>query len=241
MSLIPEKLNLKESYDYVDKMFNGWFSKHYITLESVKTYTFNIALTKYFKNLTKFTSFQVLVGMLWMYYNYPIDWVCFHDDTISDKTLIYENNLYKLVCFLRILKISDTEIEKNIYIISKYFFESPEYLSRLFIDIQYGLDPSHLFNDNTIKKLIADRENDEMFKDDTKLISSLNKKLANKMQAKLVSFAKDQEKLENEKERNRKILEKQAMITEQRTLKRRQLTEESNKTAFLPYTGELMY
>lgn len=198
--MIPKDLDLKQTYSYVDKMFNNWFSSHYITFKPLTTLTFNIALTEYFPNLSEFNSDQVLLGMLWMYYNYPIDWLHFHDSTI-DRLPVYEINLQKLICFLEESGVSN--IEKNIYKISKLFFDSPEYLTRLPL-----MNRKINYFDEKITSYVDRRESDKLFRDDKKLISSLNKKLVVKMQDNMKKFQIVQQKLADEKERNRVILEK---------------------------------
>jgi len=239
MTFIPNK-SLKHTFKYVDTMFNNWFTRHGHTFSSV---------AGYFVDFSTFTSDQVLLGMMWMYYNYPIDWLLFNNQSGNyNQNDWYIINIYKLVCFVK--KSAKALNRQDIYKITKDFVPEDQragVIDPLFDSKEkFGIDwfvkrfPKHMFNDISIITLIKKRESRQLFGSDADLVAILNKKLVNAVKADLAEFSKTQQKLADETERNRKNQMKRDMMlaAAPKELPKMQKTEKKN---FLQYTGDYLY
>lgn len=106
MRLIPKKISLVEAYNHIDSMFLKWFSKIGITVEDV---------FDYYPNVITFDNDELLVGMLWIYYNYPIDWIATRLPNIPNRRQFRQVTLVRIVCFLRESGSEDAHIRRILH------------------------------------------------------------------------------------------------------------------------------
>lgn len=178
MTFLPEKMNLKQAYKYIDNMFQNWFSKSYITLDKV---------IYYFPNLVNFSGNEILYAMMWQYYNYPIDWLDFkYSGRLGDTVDIRLVNLYQLRCFLQAAGKSEEEIKKIVTTLLTGIFHPSNI--EIFLKDKGKLTmadfikryPASPFNDKRVLQLIKQRNTAKtMFQDDTELLVIMDTKVAN--------------------------------------------------------------
>lgn len=258
MVYIPNDKSLKHTFKYVDTMFGNWFSNHGYTFSQQPTgpKDFSMPFAGYFGNVASFTPDQVLTGMLLMYYNYPINWLGFNDANTQGSSLWYQMSLYKIICFLKKSKMPN--IKENVYKIAETILPLDQtldtFVAPLFditgkasIDIFVKAYPDHILSNKRIVHLIKEREKSKLFDTDKELVAMLNKVLLDKVKADIAIFAKDQQKLADEKDRNRKIQTKKAnqrdkLISKMLEKATDQVQQEKDQTKkFLKYTGDFLY
>lgn len=205
---IPEKLNLKQAYKYIDNMFQNWFSKSYVTLDKI---------IFYFPNITQFSSDEIMYGMMWMYYNYIIDWLDFkYVGRLGDTSEIRLLNLLQIKCFLKAAKKSDEEIRKIITTLTTGMNPRPDVLEALLtLDQKLTMTdfvkqyPSSPFNDKRVLQLIKQRNTTKtMFQDDTELLVIMDNKISTIINALRAKKEAVRQKLREETARKRSHLQR---------------------------------
>lgn len=88
---IPNKLSSKEAFSIVDEFYDGWFTSRNIGWNDVLTY---------FPGADNWDRATLFSGLLWMYYNYPIDFISAREDKIPGVKLYRQGNFHRVACFL---------------------------------------------------------------------------------------------------------------------------------------------
>lgn len=102
MVFISEKLTLKQSYDYINKMFDSWWINNDVSIDD---------LLAYCPNINTFTTDEILFLMIWLYYNFPIDWMVKHSQApVKEKRTTRKVNLLKVLCFMRKAGLDEEEV-----------------------------------------------------------------------------------------------------------------------------------
>lgn len=202
MTFIPQKLNLKQAYKYIDNMFGNWYSKSFVTLDKI---------IYYYPNIVNFSSDEILYGMLWMYYNYIIDWLDFkYVGKLGDTSEIRFINLFYLKCFLQQSKKTDDEIRKIITTLTTGTGLTSEWINELMTQNKKSMAdfvkfyPSSPFNDKRVLQLIKQRNTSKtMFQDDSELLAIMDNKVSTIIQMYRQRKEEARRKLREEAERKR--------------------------------------
>jgi hypothetical protein len=113
---ISDNTNLTQKFKQIDTFYDGWFTERKITLDDVKDY---------FPNISKWDKETFFTGMLWLYYNYPIDFLYKQNIKIPGVKMFRKGNLARVACFLKesnlssesqlniMKKITETTVGKN--------------------------------------------------------------------------------------------------------------------------------
>ena len=88
---IPNKLSSQEAFPIIDEFYDGWFTARKLSWNDVLTY---------FPGADDWDRATLFSGLLWMYYNYPIDFMAGRADKIPGAKLYRRLNFQKVACFL---------------------------------------------------------------------------------------------------------------------------------------------
>jgi len=88
---ISKRASSKEAFEKINNFYDGWFTSRGLTYNDV---------LDYFPNADDFDRDTLFSGMLWMYYNYPMDYLYKKNKNISGHTLYRRANLMRITCFL---------------------------------------------------------------------------------------------------------------------------------------------
>lgn len=199
--MIPNNITLDKAYENIDYMFSKWFSKRKITFNDVK---------QYYDNIETFKPIDLLAGMLWMYYNKPIDVLVNAFPRIKGQKQFKKANLTFVNCFLKEAKVVNREkiLEKishnKITSDDLNFLINNDTLVWNSILKEY---PDHPFADIRILKMLKERTS--KIDIDTNLFTLLEIKASEYKEKYEVKKEEERQKLDeqinNEMEKNRKI------------------------------------
>jgi len=96
---IPKKLSSHEAFPLIDRFYDGWFTARNLGWGNVM---------KYFPGADRWDRETLFSGLLWMYYNYPIDFVASDAARAPGAKVFRKANFWRVACFL-----VNSELTKN--------------------------------------------------------------------------------------------------------------------------------
>jgi hypothetical protein len=87
---IPNNLSSREAFAIIDEFYDGWFDSQNITFDDV---------LKYYPGADNWDRGTLFSGLLWMYYNYPMDYLA-KMGKVPGAKLFRKANFWRVVCFL---------------------------------------------------------------------------------------------------------------------------------------------
>src|SRR6056297_1114739 len=110
---IPNKLSSREAFPIIDEFYDGWFTARNISWDDV---------LNYYPDAEMWDRATLFSGLLWMYYNYPIDFIAGSADKIPGAKLYRKTNFLRVACFLvksgmnesKVMSILDQLINSNL-------------------------------------------------------------------------------------------------------------------------------
>lgn len=88
---VPNNLSSREAFPIIDEFYDGWFKSQNISFDDV---------LEYYPGADSWDRATLFTGLLWMYYNYPIDYLARKDDRVPGAKLYRKTNFWRVVCFL---------------------------------------------------------------------------------------------------------------------------------------------
>lgn len=95
---ISDSLDSQQVFEKIDRFYDGWFTERKIS--------WNAFLTTFPRSFT-WTRDEIFPAMLWMYYNYPIDYLATQSSNVPAIKNYRRANLIRIACFLKSAKVED--------------------------------------------------------------------------------------------------------------------------------------
>lgn len=116
---IPNKLKSREAFPIIDEFYEGWFTSRKIGFDDTATFEDQfkgelgedierdtgpaLTIVEYFPGSEDWDRATLFAGLLWLYYNYPLDFLYtmdFKPSGIPGAKLYRILNFYRVACFL---------------------------------------------------------------------------------------------------------------------------------------------
>ena len=88
---VSSKLSSRKVFPVMDKFYNGWFTARNIDFDNV---------LEYFPDAETWDKTTLFAGLLWMYYNYPMDYLEAIEKRKLGQKVFRKTNLVRVGCFL---------------------------------------------------------------------------------------------------------------------------------------------
>lgn len=95
---ISDSLDSQQVFEKIDRFYDGWFT--------ARSINWNKFLTTFPRSFT-WTRDEIFPAMLWMYYNYPIDYLAAQSSNVPAIKNYRRANLIRIACFLKSAKVED--------------------------------------------------------------------------------------------------------------------------------------
>jgi len=144
---IPNDLSAEKAFLIIDEFYEGWFSSRKITFDTI---------LKYYPGSDKWDRATLFSGLLWMYYNYPIDFMAARINKIPAARLYRKFNFLRIECFLLNSGMNKSKISKilNNLVDSNLQGDYPAAKSKANMDLDLDLDNIQSFYINSEAEII---------------------------------------------------------------------------------------